>query len=285
MVLRGGKERRQIERMPRTQGMLAGIIVAFLATGLIVTVLVYTRGEKEPEGQGADESPRADGEIANVDYPSPVEGREMFVISIGVRNTGNIDTNFSVELSSQHLEITSSPSQKYIAQNERKTFDFSVRPLYMGQPEVSTTLSFRAYAGGNEVDSRQASLRIFMPQVEFTGYSVSKELEWFDGWWVIKLTLEVKNKGRASATNTSVYAALLEGATVRDSASEYVGYLVPGASDTVTLTLDGDFFHEYRFSIEVEDAEGSSHNVESEQFRLVPDIDWVELALFLLPYI
>jgi len=190
---------------------------------------------------------------------------------------------FKVTLSALWLQTyASTPAEKYMESGESETFDILANAIYTGEPETTTSLSFRLYANEKLVDTSSASLMILMPRVKFSGYKASAE-----GFWdrVINLTLEVKNEGRASAKGIMLYADLLrKNGTIRDTASAHFSYLAPGATHQITLILDGEVANVYYILIRVEDGLGSGDMMTSEYFTLTPPISW-ELIFSLLPYL
>ncbi len=226
-----------------------------------------------------------DGKILDMMCPSSVEGITPFMISVEVQNTGNVESNFEVELSALDLEIVSRPTSKIIAPGKLKAFEFTARPIYTGQPEVSTTLHFNVVADGRIVDSRSWILKIFMPKLEFTVFEIEPVTEWFGRWWVFKLDLELTNLGKASATNVWIKATLLEGVTIADEDSAYIEYLGPGSFYSTTLTLDYAAFHTYRISIEGRCYEGSYDLRKSDEFMAYPDLGTLQSILSALSWI
>jgi len=234
-----------------------------------------------------------DGRISNINLPASVEGTGIFPISVEVQNTGTASCTFEVRLDVGYvssdsflftvLEIVSQPDEKNIDPGEIAAFEFNLKACWIWQPEVSTSLNFEVYTNGQLVDTRSANLTVLMPQLKFTGYKVASSVEWFDRGMIINLTLEVKNKGRASAENVSVKATLYEtDGTTRDISVGQIGYLASGASDRVDLVLDGDLLERYLISIEVRDTLGLHDAIDSEEFTLTPTIPWEDILPLLL---
>jgi hypothetical protein len=262
---------------------LKKVIVVALTVFLILGIVVFV--SPIAEKLGIRKAEVVDGKILDIMCPSSVEGRGPFTISIEVQNTGNVESNFEVELSAPDLEIVSRPTSKSIAPDKLEAFEFTARPLYTGQPDVSTTLHFNVVVDGAIVDSRSWILRIFMPKLEFTNFRITPATEWFGRWWVFSLDLELKNLGRASATGVQIRATLLEGATAADEDSTYIEYLGSGSSYPITLTLDYAAFHTYRISIEGRCYEGSYDTRKSDEFMALPDLGTMQSILSALGWI
>lgn len=228
---------------------------------------------------------RIDGDISDVNLPSSVEGVVVFSISVEVENTGDVAANFEVRGSCAHLRITANePRPKAIAPGESEVFPFQGTPFYAGEPETLASLLFELYAGQQLVDTVTETLWVFMPQVRFSDFKAETDFEWLGRGAIVNLTLEVKNEGRASARWVTVKAALLEDGTIKDSYSELIDYLAPGATHQIkNVILDGEVGHTYRIQIEVMDIVGSHEMRKSEEIML--DLPWGQIITFLLPLI
>ncbi len=226
-----------------------------------------------------------DGEVHDISCPSSIEGVKPFTVSIEVWNSGNAEAQFKVEIKSQYLRVTSSPPTKTIAPGSLGAFEFTMKALSTGQPELSSPLNIKVFANGELVDTRSRILKILMPKLEFTRFDIQPATEWFDRWFVFNVNLELSNLGRAAATDVTVLVELDKKGAKRDSYSGRIEYLGPGSSYPITLTLDYEAFDTYQFLISSKCYEGSQDIRKSEEFYAGLDIKGLEPVLDMLVWI
>lgn len=213
-----------------------------------------------------------DGEIHAVSCPSSVEGVKPFTVSIEVLNSGNIEADFKVELSSSYLKIIPSSPTKSIAPDKLGTFEFTMKALATGEPERSTSLNVKVFANGKLVDTRSPILKILMPKLEFTSMDFEPKIEWFGRMCVFDVALELLNSGQAAATDVTVYVGLDKREGEMDSYTTHIEYLGPASSYPITTTLNYGAFDDYQFVIEAYCDEGSKYIVQSDWFYAYPDL-------------
>jgi len=218
-----------------------------------------------------------DGKINDISCPSSIEGVKPFTVSIDVLNSGNVEADFKVELSSSYLEIISNSPTKTVAPDKLCTFEFTVEALATSQPESSTSLNIKLFANAKLVDSRSLMLRILMPKLEFTSMDFEPRIEWFDRMCVFDVDLELSNLGQAAATDVIVYVRLDKKEGEMDSYTTHIEYLGPASSYPITTTLDYDAFDDYQFAIEAYCDEGGMCIARSDWFYAYPD--WEDLML------
>ena len=226
-----------------------------------------------------------DGEIHDISCPSSIEGVKPFTVSIEVWNSGNVEAQFNIKISSQYLRVTSSPPTKSIAPGSLGAFEFTVKALSTGQPELSSPLNIKVFANGKLVDTRSRILKILMPKLEFTRIDIQPATEWFNRWFVFNVNLELSNLGRAAATDVTVLVELDKKGAKRDSYSGRIEYLGPGSSYPIILTLDYEAFDTYQFLISSKCYEGSQDIRKSEEFYAEPDIKGLAPVLDTLVWI
>ena len=86
------------------------------------------------------------------------------------------------------------------------------------------------------------------------------------------MNLEVRNVGKASATDVVVKIALLEKGVPFDEEIIYIEYLGSGAAYPISTMLDYTAFHEYQFLLETKCREGSYESRKSAEFTAYPDV-------------
>lgn len=214
-----------------------------------------------------------DGKIHAISCPSSVEGVKPFTVSIDVLNSGNVEADFKVELSSSYLEIISSSPTKSIAPDKLGTFEFTMKALATGQPECSTSLNIKAFANGKLVDTKSPILKILMPKLEFTSMDFEPRIEWFGRMCVFDVDLELSNLGHAAATDVTVYVELDKKEGEMDSYTTHIEYLGPASSYPITTTLNYGAFDDYQFVIEAYCNEGSMYIAQSDWFYAYPDLE------------
>lgn len=122
------------------------------------------------------------------------------------------------------------------------------------------------------------------PDVKFTDYDFNSAFTWGGTWIRVDLNVTVTNQGDAHATGVQATARLYEGASIKGEQTQYLGSLSPNQSFTTSFSIDGELLHYYRLWFKVSGNEGTFHTVQTPEFQLFFDIDWLQIIDAIIPF-